>query len=266
MRGGRRAAAWAACLCAVTAASLSARAEAPPPVVTSGPITPPEVVTKVDAVFPPGVTPAGEVVVALRVTVGADGDVAGVEVAASGGPAYDQAAVDAVRQWVFKPALRGGEPVASRIRVPFRFTPPATEVAPLPPAPVAAPPPPPSAPPPAPPPLPDDAPVEVTVRGRRRPPPRATSDFVLDRDVLAAAPHQSAADLMLRAPGVYVSRPEGEAVAHEIFLRGFDAEHGQDIELTVGRRRADQPAVAPARPGLRRPGLHHPGDGPRRCA
>jgi hypothetical protein len=35
-------------------------------------------------------------------------------------------------------------------------------------------------------------------------------------------------------PGVYVSRPEGDAVAHEIYLRGFNAAHGQDIEFTVG--------------------------------
>ena len=74
----------------------------------------------------------------------------------------------------------------------------------------------------------------VEARGRRPPPPRAASDFVLDRDVLTAAPRQSAGDLLSRAPGVYVSRPEGEAVAHEIFLRGFNAAHGQDIEFTVG--------------------------------
>ena len=40
--------------------------------------------------------------------------------------------------------------------------------------------------------------------------------------------------MLTRAPGVYVSRPEGDAVAHEIYLRGFNAAHGQDIEFTVG--------------------------------
>jgi hypothetical protein len=35
------------------------------------------------------------------------------------------------------------------------------------------------------------------------------------------------------APGIYVARPEGDALAHEVFLRGFDAGHGQDIEFTV---------------------------------
>ena len=57
---------------------------------------------------------------------------------------------------------------------------------------------------------------------------------MLDREVLNAAPKQSSGDMLLRAPGVYVSRPEGDAVAHEIYLRGFNAAHGQDIEFTVG--------------------------------
>ena len=56
---------------------------------------------------------------------------------------------------------------------------------------------------------------------------------------------------MLRtAPGLYIGRGEGPAIAHNYMLRGFDADHGQDLELTRGRA-ADQPAVAPARPGLR---------------
>jgi iron complex outermembrane receptor protein len=76
--------------------------------------------------------------------------------------------------------------------------------------------------------------LDVGVRGRRPPPPRAASDFVLDRDTLTAAPRQSAGDMLSAAPGVYIARPEGEAVAHEIFLRGFDAAHGPDIEFTAG--------------------------------
>ncbi|MES1208321.1 MAG: TonB-dependent receptor, partial [Pseudomonadota bacterium] len=84
--------------------------------------------------------------------------------------------------------------------------------------------------------------VDVTVRGHRTPPPRATSDFVIDRAVLTAAPHQSAGDLLAAAPGVFVTKPEGEAVAHQIFLRGFDAEHGQDMEINVGPVPVNQPS------------------------
>ncbi|HZH04604.1 MAG TPA: TonB-dependent receptor, partial [Myxococcaceae bacterium] len=68
------------------------------------------------------------------------------------------------------------------------------------------------------------------------------SDFILEREVLAAAPHRTASDLLGSAPGVYVSSPEGDAVAHEIYLRGFDAEHGQDVELTVGPVPINQPS------------------------
>ena len=56
------------------------------------------------------------------------------------------------------------------------------------------------------------------------------------------APHQNAGELLTTAPGVYIAQPEGEAVAHQIFLRGFDAEHGQDIELTVGGVPINQPS------------------------
>lgn len=80
----------------------------------------------------------------------------------------------------------------------------------------------------------DERTFGATVRTRRTPADRAASDFEVEREVLAAAPHASAGDLLVTAPGVYVSRPEGDAVAQEIFLRGFDAEHGQDIELSVG--------------------------------
>src|SRR5262249_27749090 len=75
-----------------------------------------------------------------------------------------------------------------------------------------------------------------------RAPQRAVSDFVLDQDILAAVPRQSASDLLASAPGIYVSKPEGDAVAQEIFLRGFDASHGQDIELGVGVVPLNQPS------------------------
>jgi TonB family protein len=87
-----------------------------------------------------------------------------------------------------------------------------------------------------------EEPIEVTVRGRRPPPPRSTSDFVLGRDVLDLLPRQSGAELLSTAPGVYISRIEGEGVAHEIYLRGFNAEHGQDLELRVGPVGINQPS------------------------
>lgn len=75
--------------------------------------------------------------------------------------------------------------------------------------------------------------LDVTVRGKRRPAPRGVSDFSIGPELLALAPHADAGDLLRTAPGVTVSRPEGDAVAHEVFLRGFDAEHGQDVALSM---------------------------------
>lgn len=224
---------------ALAALALPAPAHAAPGVVLPRPLE------QVDAVYPLESAQPTEVRVELRVTVKADGSVGDVTVDRSGGPAFDAAALAAIHQWRFAPALAGGAPMEARIRVPFVFPPPVEPVpadSNKPPAPATTPgapsPPPVSsastpAPSASPAPAPDGA-LDVEARGRRPPPPRAASDFVLDRDVLGAAPRQSAGDLLSRAPGVYVSRPEGEAVAHEIFLRGFNAAHGQDIEFTVG--------------------------------
>ncbi len=83
---------------------------------------------------------------------------------------------------------------------------------------------------------------EVRVQGRPTPPSRGASDFRISSETLRAAPKQSAADLIASAPGVSVARPEGEAVAPRVYLRGFDAEHGQDIEFTMSGIPLNQPS------------------------
>lgn len=248
---------------------------------SAGPVlVPPAVTTRVDAEYPADASPAGNalsgdpVTVVLTCTVAEDGHVSGMEVVESGGPALDGAAMRALSRWQFTAATRDGTPVKSRIRVPFTFLPPPPAfevpnpaVTRAPPAVPPSPSPPPSVPaatsttppsppaaaaPPAAPALSPDAAealsgllmgvVEVNVRGRRPPPPRAVSDFTLSRAVLSAAPRRDAGDLLNAAPGVYVARPEGDAVAQEIQLRGFDAAHGQDLELTLGVLPINQPS------------------------
>src|SRR5206468_11358609 len=89
-------------------------------------VTPPVVVTHVDAEYPPGALARrahGDV--SLDVTVDVDGHVSRVEVHSSDAPEFAEAATVAVRQWTFVPAKRDGAPVASRIRVLFHFAPPA---------------------------------------------------------------------------------------------------------------------------------------------
>ena len=72
------------------------------------------------------------------------------------------------------------------------------------------------------------------VRVTGAPPPRSASDVVRGRDVVLAAPHRTASDALAVVPGVFVTQHSGEGKAHQIFLRGFDAVHGQDVELWVG--------------------------------
>ena len=60
--------------------------------------------------------------VLVGATVGADGRPADVAVVRrSGSRELDQAAVDAVRQWHFEPAVRGGREVAAEVQVPVTF-------------------------------------------------------------------------------------------------------------------------------------------------
>src|ERR1700687_5304844 len=86
------------------------------------PVTPPEVVKRVDAIYSPEALAARqEATVVLLVTVGADGNVADVAIAQSGGEALDRAAIEALRQWKFTPARRGDQAISSRIRIPVVF-------------------------------------------------------------------------------------------------------------------------------------------------
>lgn len=220
--------------------SAPAPSGAAPPPQSAPAVVAPQVMSKVDAVYPPQalIERRGAQVI-LTVTITAEGAPILIEVAQSGGDEFDQAAKDALLQWTFAPATRNGLPIVSRIKIPFRFTPPALGPSSQPSsAPSSAPA---SAPAPGSSPSsqaasqPSSEPViDVVSRGQKTPPPRAVSDFVLDNQLITIAPVTSPEGMLTRAPGVYVAKPESEAVAGEIFLRGFDAEHGQDIELTAG--------------------------------
>jgi hypothetical protein len=75
---------------------------------------------------------------------------------------------------------------------------------------------------------------EVTVRGRTAPPSRGASDFQLKVGELAKVPRANAARLLELAPGLFLANEGGEGHPEQIYLRGFDARLGQDLELTVG--------------------------------
>ncbi len=74
--------------------------------------------------------------------------------------------------------------------------------------------------------------VDLTVKGP--PPPRSASETVRGKEVIRAAPHRTAGDVLLVVPGVFITQHSGQGKAYQIFFRGFDSIHGQDLEMWVG--------------------------------
>jgi iron complex outermembrane recepter protein len=179
--------------------------------------------------------------VVLLVTVGRDGRVSNVTVAESAGDVFDAAATRAVLGWTFVPAKRAGVTVAARVRVPIHFAPAvATRTAATAPSRVESPADPVAQPAPTRPPQLAAVPLEsatpateVVVLGRAQVPSRGAGDYEIAVGKLANVPHGDAASLLRLAPGVLLTNEGGLGHPYQIFLRGFDAREGQDIELTV---------------------------------
>jgi len=210
-------------------------------------VTPPVVVDHVDPVYPASaLAEKKHADVVLALTVDVDGHVSKIDVLQSGGPDLDEAATIAARQWTFTPAIRGGKPVASRIKVPFHFAPPASppevvetkrpeDELPVHPSVPAA---------PAAEPLPAPTPgtptaaegtsvKEVDVYGRIQRRNLGTADYDMTIGQLAAVPRTNASDALKLAPGFLLTNEGGSGHAEQVFLRGFDAREGQDLEFTV---------------------------------
>ncbi|HET7545227.1 MAG TPA: TonB family protein [Polyangiaceae bacterium] len=212
-------------------------------------LVPPHVRSQSAPEWPANVPPDHDVDVIVIVTVAVDGSVLDAHVDDSVGADYDQAAINAVKRWQFEPATRNGKPIPARVRALVHFAPesaPSTAPPPAEPTPEAAPSPastpePASKPDPV---VPDSAskeaaedphgPTEITVAGRARPPSRGTSDYSIPIGELASVPRKNASDLLKLAPGIFLSNEGGEGHAEQVFLRGFDAGDGQDIEFSLG--------------------------------
>lgn len=198
-------------------------------------IVPPQVVQRVPAIAPAdALAPGQEALVVLSVTIEADGRVGDVSVVQSGGATLDAVAEASVREWTFRPATRGDVAIAAKIKVGVQFTAPAPPRAPTPAPEPAVPPPAAPAAPAAP--TPEEAAettLEATIHGRARPRSRGSSDYVQAVGKLAEVPRKNAAELLKLAPGFLLTNEGGEGHAEQIFLRGFDAREGQDIEISV---------------------------------
>ena len=77
----------------------------------------------------------------------------------------------------------------------------------------------------------EQPPGDIVIRGEA--PVRSASETVRDRRALSNSPHHTGSEMLLSVPGMALSQHSGEGKAHQIFFRGFDALHGQDLEIWV---------------------------------
>ncbi|MDF2693993.1 MAG: Outer rane receptor protein [Labilithrix sp.] len=78
-----------------------------------------------------------------------------------------------------------------------------------------------------------ESPSEVHVRGGSHLPSRGAGDHEIPVGKLALVPRADAAGLLRLAPGVFLTNEGGTGHPYQIFLRGFDAREGQDLEMSV---------------------------------
>jgi hypothetical protein len=84
--------------------------------------------------------------------------------------------------------------------------------------------------------------LSVQVRAARPPARRGAGDLSIDPAILEAAPHALAGELLSSVPGMFVDHEDGEGVANDVIVRGFDFDHGGGIELRVGPYPINVPA------------------------
>jgi TonB family protein len=230
----------------------------PPPASFAPGLVPPRLIRRAQPEYPAGAD-GRRVDVELLLTVDPSGAVSQVEVLghipADAPESFDIAARDAARTLLFDPARRDGVCVAVRVRFHMPLVPPVvganasseplddelgagaegithshtegTQLA-LPSSPVAPSRGASSAPP-------DEAPAGgLTVIGHPIPPQRSASDTYTEiTPGLRQVPRSNASDLLRLAPGILLTNEGGEGHAEQVYLRGFDAHEGQDLEFTV---------------------------------
>ncbi|HEY4156511.1 MAG TPA: TonB-dependent receptor [Polyangiaceae bacterium] len=210
---------------------LEGSAAALPPSDAPGPqpiVVPPKLKEHVDPSYPPEALRerlSGSV--QLELTVDEDGHVSDARVLHPAGHGFDDAALIAVKNWTFEPALQNGKPIHSTVELTLPFEPPAPAAEPAPNSsgPVTA------NPPPAPVPRAEKA-SETTLVLARRPISAASSSTAYDRD-FALRPIASVQDILRVTPGLLLVQHSGGGKANQYFLRGFDADHGTDLALSI---------------------------------
>ena len=184
----------------------AATPDAPTPVPPTE--EPPKLLHQEPPIYPDVKTPK-IVDVEVHVEVSADGAPTDARVISAANPAFDDLAIAAVQSWTFEPARKDGQPVASHLNVTVHFDPKATFGG-------------------------ETIAITDKVRGAARPLDRGASTFELTPSLMSKTAQSSAGKILEQAPGLFLANEGGSGHADQVFLRGFDAEQGQDIEFTVG--------------------------------
>ncbi len=200
---------------------------------SAGEVQPPKVLSRVEAQVPVGAETPTQNHVLLEFTINTEGKAVEILVIESAGRAWDEASKNALAEWVFQPALHEGVAIESRTRLTFSMPMPGdavvdagSDLAPEPDAGVVM--------------IAEEIDaghpaheMSTLVLGRTQPRSRGSSDFHFDLGEQRIIPHPKAADFLKLAPGILLTNEGGEGHPQRIFLRGFDAREGQDIELSI---------------------------------
>jgi TonB family protein len=186
----------------------------------------PVVVNQVEAAYPPQARAAGvSGTVLLELSVDADGNVSDVKVTRGAGFGFDESAVAAARALKFRPATHDGKPIAATVAFEQRFalrphvtaetTAEGAEDGALPATATAA-----------------ATPSYESTVSTHGPISAASSSTIRNQD-FALRPRTSPSDLLRVVPGLLTAQHQGGGKADQLFLRGFDADHGTDVALYI---------------------------------
>jgi TonB family protein len=216
---------WLPALSLLLAAGAAAHEpeEAPP---TPG-LTAPVLLERADPAYPEAARTAGiGGTVGLELGVAADGSVASAKVIRSAGFGFDEAALAAALKFRFRPATKDGKPIASTVLFDQHFV-----LRPHLSAEVAAEPAPSESPPPAAPQPGSSDKYESRVIARG-PTSAASSSTIRNLD-FDLRPKTSPNDILRVVPGLLAVQHQGGGKADQLFLRGFDADHGSDVGVYI---------------------------------
>jgi TonB family protein len=201
-------------------------------------VTPPEVRTRALATYPPeALRDRLEGTVGLEVVVDEGGHVVDARVVQPAGHGFDEAALAAVRQFVFEPARRDGVPIRSTVQLGYEFRPPPLSTPPVPALAGQA-----AAATPAPPPVaaqqgPDQSTLVVAERAVvpiGAPPERAaSSQSSTGRDEMLLLPRYRVEGMLDVVPGLFSLPNQGGGKSQQEFVRGFNVDHGTDMAFFV---------------------------------